>query len=65
MIGWLYQSYGRDAVRGLWTSGLDALTRRLRERPDELTRAWHRWVARSVAPVPADDLAVIQRRGCG
>jgi hypothetical protein len=65
MVGWIYESRGRDVVKEIWMSGLDALTARLGMSPGEITSGWRDWVGRTAARVPAADVAKIQDRGCG
>lgn len=65
LIGWLYDSYGRDAVRQIWSSGLDTLPAAVGMSAAEITRAWRDWVERSASPVPSGEVETIQSRGCG
>lgn len=65
MVGWIYESRGRDAVKEAWTSGLGGLTARLGMSAGEITSAWREWVEHAAARVPGADVAAIQDRGCG
>lgn len=65
MVGWLYESYGRDTVRRIWSSGLDALPATVGMSAAELTNAWYDWLERSASVVPGEELRTIQTKGCG
>lgn len=58
MIGHLYETRGREAVRRVWTRGVGAL-------PAGFERSWREWLAARARPVAPADLDVIAAKGCG
>lgn len=64
-VGYLYARYGRDTVRDVWQNGADALVRVTGQSLHALGDRWLSWAHDRARPVPAGDLAVIRRKGCG
>lgn len=65
VVGYVYRTYGRDAVRALWRGGLDAARAATGRTAVELEHAW-----RDALPVRGDrptgtELAAIRAKGCG
>jgi hypothetical protein len=65
MVEYLYQTYGREAVRAVWRGGVAALREVTGRPPSALGELWRAWVAARARPVPDDQLATIRRKGCG
>lgn len=66
LIHYLWQSRGREGVRGLW-QGTDSLRQPSTFRPfdPDLTTAWRAHVRRAAGPSPGIDAAAFRRFACG
>ena len=65
MVGYLYETRGREAVRAVWQNGVDALSKVAGETPSAFAESWWKWVRERAKPVPSDQLQIISEKGCG
>ena len=65
MVGYLYETRGREAVRAVWRDGVDALPKVTGQTPSAFAESWWKWVRDRAKPVPNDKRLAVSEKGCG
>lgn len=64
-VGYVYRTFGRDAVHDIWQHGLRAASERLRRTPQEIYDGWLHALPGPGARPTREELAAISVKGCG
>jgi hypothetical protein len=64
-VGFLYETYGRDAVKQVWQKGGDAIEEVLKTRLDVLDARWRESLRGAGESIPPEEWKTVLDRGCG